>query len=77
MRRSHFFVESSRFFFINQRLVLYQRSCSVGAEKANCFGLKWPAPGSRRQPMRPARSARRAVTAWIMMVPFMRGGTPK
>jgi len=31
----------------------------------------------RRQPMRPARSARRAVTAWIMMAQFMRGGTPK
>ena len=35
-----FFVESSRFFFINQRLFLYQRSCSVGVEKANCFRLK-------------------------------------
>jgi hypothetical protein len=32
-------------FFINQRLVLYQRSCSVGAEKANRFGLK---PGDAR-----------------------------
>jgi len=37
MRRSHFFVESS--FFHQSAFGPLQRSCSVGAEKANCFGL--------------------------------------